>query len=166
MSIDAFAHETVASESTSENPAAETGKAVAVIDLDTVMPGSLLYDFGDAIRFGANTAAEDEPDTSKVSLSTEKYSEFLNGFLEGIGDSITDTEKKLLPSGAALLTYEQAMRFLGDYLNGDTYFKVNYDKHNLVRAKPRSPSSPTLRRSCRSSKSSADPRFCELFVNV
>ena len=99
------------------------------------MPGSLLYDFGDAIRFGANTAAEDEPDTSKISLSTEKYAEFLNGFLEGIGDSITDTEKKLLPSGAALLTYEQAMRFLGDYLNGDTYFKVNYDKHNLVRAR-------------------------------
>ncbi len=113
----------------------QTGEGLCVIDLDTVMPGSLLYDFGDAIRFGANTAAEDEPDTSKVSLSTEKYSEFLNGFLEGIGDSITDTEKNLLPSGAALLTYEQAMRFLGDYLNGDTYFKVNYEKHNLVRAK-------------------------------
>lgn len=112
-----------------------TGKGLCVIDLDTVMPGTLLYDFGDAIRVGANTAAEDEPDTSKISLSVPLYEEFLRGFTKGIGDSLTGGEKKMLPDSAALITLEQAMRFLGDYLSGDTYYKIKYEKHNLVRAR-------------------------------
>ncbi|MBQ2707051.1 MAG: aminoglycoside phosphotransferase family protein [Clostridia bacterium] len=113
----------------------DTDKGMCVIDLDTVMPGSVLYDFGDAIRFGANTAAEDEPDTSKISLNLDAFAEFTRGFLAGVDGALTECETTLLPEGAMLLTYEQAMRFGTDYLNGDTYFKINYEKHNLVRTK-------------------------------
>ena len=113
----------------------ETDEGICVIDLDTVMPGSVLYDFGDAIRFGASTAPEDEPDTSKISLDLSLFEEFVRGFIEGTDGSLTKTELDLLPEGALLLTYEQAMRFLGDYLNGDTYFKIDYDKHNLIRGR-------------------------------
>ena len=113
----------------------QTDEGLCVIDLDTVMPGSVLYDFGDAIRFGASTAAEDEPDVSKISLNLEPFDEFTRGFLEGTAGALNECELSLLPEGAMLLTYEQAMRFLGDYLNGDTYFKVDYPEHNFVRAR-------------------------------
>lgn len=112
-----------------------TDKGICVIDLDTVMPGSVLYDFGDAIRFGACTAAEDEPDTSKISCDLALFEQFTRGFMKGVGAALTDTEYNLLADGALLMTYELALRFLGDYLNGDVYFKFNYPEHNLVRAR-------------------------------
>ncbi len=112
-----------------------TGEALAVIDLDTVMPGSALYDFGDAIRFGAATAVEDEEDTGKMKLDIEKYRLFTRGFLREVGSFLTETEKKMLPVGAWMMTYEMVLRFLADYLVGDPYFKVDYEKHNLVRSR-------------------------------
>ena len=113
----------------------ETNKGICIIDLDTVMPGLSLYDFGDSIRFGANTAAEDEKDVSKVSLSLELYEAYVKGYLRSAKESLTDLEKELLPFGAKLMTYECGIRFLMDYLNGDTYFHTDYDDHNLVRAR-------------------------------
>lgn len=112
-----------------------TNKAVCVIDLDTIMPGSLLYDFGDAIRSGCNTGLEDEKDLSKVSFDINLFESFAKGFLEGIGDNITKEEQELLPFAGILMTYECGMRFLGDYLNGDVYFKTQYAEHNLVRCR-------------------------------
>ena len=114
---------------------AESGEAVCVIDLDTVMPGSALYDFGDALRIGASTAAEDETDLSKVNFSVEMFENFAKGFLEETKDSLTKREIELLPFSAKLLTYECGIRFLTDYLNGDTYFKTHYENHNLDRAR-------------------------------
>ena len=114
---------------------AQTDKGMCVIDLDTVMPGSVIYDFGDAIRFGACTTAEDEPDVSKIALDLELFEQFTRGYIKGVGGALTDIEYDLLAEGALLMTYELALRFLGDYLNGDTYFKINYEKHNLVRAR-------------------------------
>lgn len=113
----------------------ETGEGVCVVDLDTVMPGLSLYDFGDSIRFGANTAAEDEKDISKVSLSLEYFEAYTRGYLESAGKSLTENEIKYLPFSAKLMTLECGMRFLGDYINGDTYFKTAYPEHNLVRAR-------------------------------
>lgn len=113
----------------------DTDKGMCVIDLDTVMPGSVLYDFGDAVRFGACTSAEDEPDTSKVGFDLELFEQFTKGYIRGLGGALTDIEYDLLAEGALLMTYELCLRFLGDYLNGDTYFKINYEKHNLVRAR-------------------------------
>lgn len=112
-----------------------TGKGVCVIDLDTVMPGSLLYDFGDSIRFAACNSAEDEPDLSKVYLRLDLFEEYTAGFFQGIGDNITEKEIELLPMSAFILTYELVLRFLGDYLNGDVYFRVTRDRHNLERAR-------------------------------
>lgn len=112
-----------------------TGKGIAVIDLDTVMPGSLCYDFGDSIRFGCNSAAEDEPDTSKVHFVFELYKTYLDGYLSAVGESITQREKELLPWGAVLMTYECGMRFLTDYLEGDVYFRTHRPKQNLDRAR-------------------------------
>lgn len=114
---------------------AKTGKGLCVIDLDTVMPGSLLYDYGDALRFGASTGAEDETDLSKISFDLELFEAFTKGFIEELGDTITPAETELLPFSAKLLTYECGMRFLGDYLNGDTYFKIHREHHNLDRAR-------------------------------
>lgn len=111
-----------------------TGKAICVIDLDTVMPGSVLYDFGDAIRFGASTAAEDEPDLSRVSLDMNLYRLFTEGFLSEVNGFLTPGEIRLLPLGIKVITCELAMRFLTDYIDGDLYFKVNSPSHNLVRA--------------------------------
>lgn len=111
-----------------------TGKALAVIDLDTVMPGSLCYDFGDSIRFGCNSAAEDEPDLTKVHFVFDLYKTYLDGYLSAVGNGITAREKELLPWGAVLMTYECGMRFLTDYLEGDTYFKTHRPRHNLDRA--------------------------------
>ena len=111
-----------------------TGKALAVIDMDTVMPGSLCYDFGDSIRFGCNSAAEDEPDLSKVHFVFDLYKTYLEGYLSAVGNGITAREKELLPWGAVLMTYECGMRFLTDYLEGDTYFKTHRPGQNLDRA--------------------------------
>lgn len=111
-----------------------SGKAICVIDLDTIMPGSLLYDFGDSCRFGCSTAYEDEKDLSKVDFSLELYDAYCKGFLSGVGDKITQKEVEMLHYGAMIMTYECGMRFLTDYLNGDTYFKVHYADHNLDRA--------------------------------
>lgn len=111
-----------------------TGKGLAVIDLDTVMPGSLCYDFGDSIRFGCNPAAEDEPDISKVNFRFDLYESYLKGYLSAVGESITEEERKMLPVGAVLMTYECGMRFLTDYLEGDVYFRTHRPKQNLDRA--------------------------------
>ncbi len=106
-----------------------------VIDLDTVMPGSMLYDFGDAIRFGASSAAEDETDLKKVFIKTELFESFTKGYLCGLGSSATKDEILALPEGARVITFETGMRFLTDYLNGDTYFRTAYPEHNIVRAR-------------------------------
>lgn len=113
----------------------KTHQAICVIDLDTVMPGLSAHDFGDAIRFGANTAAEDEPDVSKVSLSLELFEIYVKGFLEGCGGRLTPNEVKVLPMGAKMMTLECGMRFLADYLEGDVYFKIAREKHNLDRCR-------------------------------
>lgn len=112
----------------------KTGKGIAVIDLDTVMPGSLCYDFGDSIRFGCNPAAEDEPDLSKVNFRYDLYETYLEGYLSAVGESITEEERKNLPAGAVLMTYECGMRFLTDYLEGDVYFRTVRAGQNLDRA--------------------------------
>lgn len=113
---------------------ATTYEAVCVIDLDTVMPGSLLYDFGDAIRSGTNTADEDEADLSKVHLDLALYEAYARGFLQEMQD-ITPLEKELLPFSARLLTYECGTRFLTDYLLGDAYFRISRPTQNLDRAR-------------------------------
>ncbi len=113
----------------------KTRKGICIIDLDTVMPGLSLYDFGDSIRFGANTAAEDETDLSKVSLSLPLYEQYVKGYLEGCRGSLTASELRLLPMGAKLMTLECGMRFLTDYLSGDTYFKIHREHHNLDRCR-------------------------------
>lgn len=112
-----------------------TKKASCVIDLDTIMPGSSLYDFGDGIRTSAATAQEDEPQTEKMGLDLEVYEAYTSGYLEGTNKELTETEIELLPFSVKLLTLEVAMRFLTDYLNGDIYFKTKYDDHNLVRTR-------------------------------
>lgn len=112
-----------------------TGKGKCVIDLDTVMPGSALYDYGDSIRSSAATAIEDEPDLDKVWWDKDRFTAFTKGFLSEIGPSLTDKEKELLPYAGILITYEIGLRFLTDFLDGDVYFKTHYPKHNLVRAK-------------------------------
>lgn len=113
----------------------ETKKGLCVVDLDTVMPGSSLYDFGDSIRFGANTAAEDEKDLSKVSLNLDYFKAYVEGYLESAGKSLTENEIDYLPFSAKLLTLECGIRFLADFINGDVYFKTEYPEHNLVRAR-------------------------------
>lgn len=112
-----------------------TKKSICVIDLDTVMPGFLGFDFGDAIRFGANTAAEDEADLSKVEISLEMFEAYARGFLSVCADAMTENEVKTLPMGAKMMTLECGIRFLADYLNGDTYFKISRPSHNLDRAR-------------------------------
>ncbi len=114
---------------------AETGEGVCVIDLDTVMPGLAAYDFGDSIRSGASTAAEDEKDLSKVTISLEMFEAFARGFLKGCGDMMSEAEKKSLPMGAKMMTLECGMRFLADHLNGDKYFRIHREGHNLDRAR-------------------------------
>ena len=110
------------------------GRCVAVIDLDTVMPGSMLYDFGDAMRSGGTSADEDEVDLSKVYFKVENFEAYVRGYLAEFPD-LTERELELLPFSAFLLTYECGMRFLTDYLQGDVYFKTAYPTHNLVRAR-------------------------------
>ena len=112
-----------------------SGEAVCVIDLDTIMPGASVFDYGDSIRFGANTAAEDETDLSKVTLSLELFEAYTKGFLEGCAGKLTDVEVKMLPMGAKLMTFECGIRFLSDFLDGDTYFKTTKVNHNLFRCR-------------------------------
>ena len=109
-------------------------KSLCVLDLDTVMPGLSAYDFGDSIRFGAATAAEDASDASKMKLDLHLYRVYTQGFLEA-APSLTDTEIRVLPWGALIMTLEVGIRFLKDYLDGDLYFKTAYETHNLVRAR-------------------------------
>ena len=113
----------------------ETGAPAVVIDLDTVMPGSYLYDFGDAMRSGATHAAEDEQDLSLVDFDLGLYEQFTKGYLSACGSSLTPMEIKMLPYASIMLTLECGMRFLTDHLNGDTYFKVHRENHNLDRAR-------------------------------
>ncbi len=112
-----------------------TKKSICVIDLDTVMPGFLGFDFGDAIRFGANTAAEDEADLSKVEINLEMFEAYAEGFLSVCADTMTENEVKTLPMAAKMMTFECGIRFLADYLNGDTYFKISRPTQNLDRAR-------------------------------
>ena len=99
------------------------------------MPGLAVHDFGDAVRFAANTAAEDEADLSKVSLDLDLYRAFAEGFIGVTVDSLTQTEIDTMALGAVTITIELAVRFLDDYITGDKYFKVNYPGHNLIRAR-------------------------------
>ncbi len=113
----------------------ETNEAICVLDLDTVMPGLSLYDFGDAIRSGASTAAEDEKDLSKVTIDLNLYKKYTEGYLSSAGKSLTELEVEYLPFSAKLLSFECGMRFLTDYLDGDTYFKTEYPEQNLYRCR-------------------------------
>ena len=113
----------------------KTYKPIAVIDLDTVMPGSLLYDFGDAIRYGASTGAEDETNLKNVNFSLPLFEAYSEGFLKSLKNKITPTEISLLPYSSMLMTFECGMRFLTDYLNGDEYFNISYPTHNLIRCR-------------------------------
>lgn len=114
---------------------AATNKALCVIDLDTVMPGLSVNDFGDAIRFGASTAAEDEQDLSLVHFDIDLYETYLQGYLSTCGGSLTKAEKAMLPIGAKMMTLECGMRFLADHLAGDVYFHVSREGQNLDRAR-------------------------------
>ncbi len=113
----------------------DTNEAICIVDLDTVMPGSALYDFGDAIRFGASTAAEDEKDLSKVSMDINLYEKYVKGYLSTAGKSLNEKEIEYLPFSAKLLTLECGMRFLADYIDGDIYFGTAYPEHNLDRCR-------------------------------
>jgi hypothetical protein len=112
-----------------------TGEGLCVIDLDTVMPGSALYDFGDAVRAGATTAAEDEPDLGRVNFDLALFDCLASGYVTAARDFLTSTEVKHLAFGGILITLEQALRFLADYLNGDVYYKVHRPGHNLDRCR-------------------------------
>ena len=112
-----------------------SGRPICVVDLDTIMPGYSVTDFGDSIRFGATTALEDEADLSKVNFDISLYELYVKGFIEGAKGGLTPAELELLPIGAIMMTYECGMRFLTDYISGDTYFKITREKHNLDRAR-------------------------------
>jgi Ser/Thr protein kinase RdoA (MazF antagonist) len=112
-----------------------TGRGVCILDLDTIMPGLSLYDFGDAVRTAAALAAEDEPDSSKAGISLEVYDALAHGYLDAARANLTASEIDLLAFSARLITLEQALRFLTDYLNGDVYYKIHRPGHNLDRAR-------------------------------
>jgi hypothetical protein len=113
----------------------ETGEGVCVIDLDTVMPGLALYDFGDAVRSGANPVAEDEQDLSKVSFDFGVFDRLTQGYMDAARAFLTPREIEYLAFSARLITLECGMRFLTDYLEGDHYFKVHRQNHNLDRCR-------------------------------
>lgn len=112
----------------------KTNAVKCIVDLDTIMPGSLLYDFGDAIRFGCNQAKEDEQDTQRIELNVSYFKAYTEGFLSAVQSTIETTEVALLVDGALLMTLEVGIRFLTDFLRNDVYFKIHYPEHNLVRA--------------------------------
>ena len=114
---------------------AETRRPICVIDLDTVMPGLAAFDYGDSIRFGASTAAEDETDLSRVEMSLKLFKAYTRGFMEACGANLTETERRTLPMGAKLMTLECGVRFLTDYLSGDVYFRIHRPEHNLDRCR-------------------------------
>ena len=111
------------------------GKVLCIIDLDTVMPGFVFSDFGDFLRSAANTGAEDDPDLGNIHFNMEIYNAFLDGYLEGTKSFLTPVERDHLPYAACLFPYMQAVRFFADYINGDTYYKVKYPEHNMVRTR-------------------------------
>ena len=113
----------------------ESDESICVIDLDTIMPGLSLYDFGDSIRSGANTAAEDEADLSKVSIDLVLFENYVDGYLSETAESLSDAEIENLAFGAKLMTFECGIRFLTDYLEGDVYFRTTHPEHNIVRAR-------------------------------
>lgn len=113
----------------------ETHLPVAVIDLDTVMPGTLLYDYGDSMRIGTNTARDDEKDLTKVHCDLSLYSEYARGYLESCGKLMNAEELALLPYASIIITSEDGIRFLADYIDGDTYYTTSYPEHNLDRAR-------------------------------
>jgi len=112
-----------------------TGDYLCVIDLDTIMPGLVGFDFGDAVRFAANTSDEDETDLDKVNLDLNKFSAISKGFLGKVGSSLTEQEKSTISLGAITMTIECGLRFLTDYIDGDNYFKTEYLEQNLHRAR-------------------------------
>ena len=112
-----------------------SGNVLCVIDLDTVMPSFVFSDIGDFLRTAANTVAEDSPETDKVSFKMETFKAFVKGYLESASAFITPIEKENIPYAALLFPYMQAVRFFADYLNGDTYYKIKYPEHNLVRTR-------------------------------
>ncbi|MBP5288913.1 MAG: aminoglycoside phosphotransferase family protein [Clostridia bacterium] len=114
---------------------ATTGEAVCVIDLDTVSPGLAAWDFGDAVRFSGNRAAEDEPDLSRVRLDVELYEAFASGFIPACREGLTEKELETLHLGCVTMAFELSMRFLEDYLRGDKYFRIQRPRHNLYRAR-------------------------------
>jgi len=113
----------------------ETGEGICIIDLDTVMPGLAINDFGDSIRFGANHSAEDETDLGKVNLDLDLFAVYTSAFLEGAGGTLTEKEIEFLPWGAKLMTLECGIRFLTDYLVGDEYFHISRERQNLDRCR-------------------------------
>lgn len=113
----------------------DTRKNLCVIDLDTIMPGLVGFDFGDAVRFAGNTCAEDEVDLDKVCLDFDKFEALAKGFISRVGTSLTEHERETLALGAITMTVECGLRFLTDYLDGDNYFKIEYPEHNLDRAR-------------------------------
>ena len=113
----------------------DTGAALCVVDLDTIMPGLSLYDFGDSLRFLGNTAREDERDLEKVRFSMPLFEAYARGYLEACGGALTPDEIMLLPFSVKLMTYECGMRFLTDYLDGDVYFRVHAPDDNLARCR-------------------------------
>jgi hypothetical protein len=113
----------------------ETGEGVCVIDLDTVMPGLALYDFGDLVRSGTNPAAEDERDIAKVCMDLTIFDRVAQGYLDAAREFLTPVEVDFLPFSAKLMTFENGMRFLTDHLNGDVYFRIHRENHNLDRCR-------------------------------
>ena len=113
----------------------KTGDPVAIIDLDTVMPGTLLYDYGDSMRIGTNTATDDEKDLTKVSCSLELYEQYARGYLESAGGLLTKRELELLPYASLVITSEDGIRFLADHIDGDTYYTIDYPGQNLDRSR-------------------------------
>lgn len=137
----------------------KTERALCVVDLDTVMPGTALYDYADMLRCGASTAAEDEPDTAKVAFSQPMALAYTRGYLAGAQGCLTKAELGLLARSAIVITLEQAMRFLTDYLCGDVYYKVAYPQHNLVRARAQL----ALAQSMQMQQSAFEQKIMELF---
>ena len=113
----------------------KTGQFLAVIDLDTVMKGSSLYDYGDGVRSAASNSKEDEQDLDKVFINCELFESYTDGYLSEMAPFLTLDEVYNMGSAMEVITFELGLRFLNDYINGDTYFKINYDKHNLIRAR-------------------------------
>lgn len=111
------------------------GNVLCVIDLDTVMPSFIFSDFGDFLRSAANTGAEDDKDLNNIDFNMEIFEAFTKGYLEGTKSFLLPIEKENLPYAAKLFPYMQTVRFLADYINGDTYYKIQYPEHNLVRTK-------------------------------